>query len=213
MHYLWSDTETSGKNKLKHKILTVYFAIYNDKLEFMDELDLKVKPDDCKSVEDIPFQPEALETNGINLEQHINDPETITYSEAKKVIIEFLEKYKIPNKRKHFRLSGHNVEFDKQFILEMLVDEDSWEKLVHYNTIDTLRITTFLQDCGFIPADVGSLGSMVEYFGIPMGLAHNAREDIKMTVNLYRAILQMMKEKKNNLSGVSEHSLLSIVEL
>ena len=212
MHYLWTDVEAGGKDEKKNPLLQVYLAIYNDKLEFLDELDLYVKPDG-KEWNEVDVEQEALDVNGIDLEKHFKNPNTIAYSEANKLIIEFLSKYKIPNKRKHFRLSGHNVEFDKKFILAQLVDEDSWEKLVHYNTIDTLRICTFLQDCGFIAADVGSLTSLVEYFNIPLGQAHNAREDIKMTVELYRAILKMMKEKKNNMSGIAEHSLLSIVEL
>jgi DNA polymerase III alpha subunit (gram-positive type) len=213
MHYLWSDAETSGLNPKKHKVLTAYFAIYNEKMEFLDELDLKVKPDNCQSIADIPFEQEALDVTGINLEDHIKDPATITYSEAAVIITKFLEKHKIPNKRKHFRLSGHNVEFDRGFYLAMLVDEDSWEKLVHPRCLDTMVITTFLQDCNLIPGDLGNLGSLVEYFGIPMGKAHNAREDIKMTVQFYLALLAMMKDKKNNMSGISEHSLLSIVEL
>lgn len=213
MHYLWSDSETSGTNPNKHKILTVYFAIYNDKLEFLDELDLKVKPDNCQSIADIPFEQEALDITKINLEDHIKDPNTITYSEASKLVIAFLEKHKIPNKRKHFRLSGHNVGFDRDFIENQLVDIDLWEKLVHHRDLDTLIITTFLQDAELIPSDLGSLGSLVEYFGIPMGKAHDAREDIKMTVAYYKSLLKMMKDRKNNMSGVSEHSLLSIVEL
>lgn len=212
MHYLWSDSETSGKNPLKHSLLQVYFAVYNENLEFMDELELYLKPDNGDWTS-INYEQEALDITGINLEEHFKNPNTITYSEGSKKLIEFLTKYKIPNKRKHFRLSGHNVEFDKRFILAQLAEEEEWEKLVHYNTIDTLRITTFLQDVGFIPNDVGSLTSMVEYFNIPLGKAHDAREDIKMTVDLYSAIKKMMKEKKNNISGISEHSLLSIVEV
>lgn len=212
MHYLWSDTETSGTNPAIHKVLTAYFTVYNEQLEFMDELELFVKPDDWET-NPIIQDPGAFAVTGIVIEDHVNNPRTVTYSEAKKIILAFLTKYKIPNKRKHFRLSGHNVEFDKRFINAHLVEEEDWEKLVHYNTIDTLRICTFLQDMGYIAGDVGSLTSLVEYFGIPLGKAHDAKGDVKMNIEVYRNIKKMMADKKNNVSGISEHSLLSIVEL
>lgn len=212
MHYLWSDCETGGKKKEKHPLLQAYFAVYNDKMEFVDELELFLKPDEGDHTT-VCVEQEALDVTGINIEEHFKSPNTITYTEGRKLLLDFLTKHKIPNKRKHFRLSGHNVAFDLGFINTYLLDEDEWEKLVHYLLIDTLRICTFLQDCGLIAGDIGNLGSLVEYFGIPKDQAHNARGDIKMNVGVYKALLQMMKERKNNMSGISEHNLLSIVEL
>lgn len=211
MHYLWLDLETTGTDEKKHEILTAYFTVYNDKLEFVDELELLLKPDDANK--NILYDPEAFEVTGIVLEDHLKNPETITYAEGKKKINDLLIKHKIPQKRKHFRFSGQNVEFDVKFLKEILSDEDGWEKLVHHGNIDTFRICTFLQDCGFLPVDIGNLGSLVEYFGLPMGEAHNAKADVKMTIEVYRSIKKMMSEKKGNMSGVSEHDLLSIVEL
>lgn len=211
MLYLWNDTETTGTNEAKHELLTAYFAIYNENLEFVDELDLMLKPDDADKV--ILYEKEAFEVTGIVLEDHLKNPHTITYSEGIKKLNIFLSKHKIPHKRKHYRFSGQNVEFDVKFLKQHLGDEEGWEKLMHHGNIDTFRICSFLQDCDFLPMDIGNLGSLVEYFGLPMLQAHTAKDDVIMTIAVYKAMKQMMKDKKNGMSGIVENNLLSIVEL
>lgn len=212
MNFLWTDCETTGLNNSKHDILTLYMGVYNESMELIDELDLQLKPDHG-DINRIIYDPEAAQVTGINLVEHLADPATITYEQGKELILALFEKHKIPKKRKHYRLSGHNVDFDKNFILAKIMELDEWEKYVHYSTLDTLKIMVFLQDVGLVPADLGNLGSLVEYFGIPLGKAHNAREDIKMNVEVYKSIRTMMKVNKNGFSGVSDHNLLSIVEL
>ena len=208
MHYLWYDCETGGTDRDVHTLLTAYFAIYNEQWEKLDELELFMKPDEG----DIVAVQEALEVTGIGIKSHLEDPRTITMSEAKKVLIEFLEKHKIKGKRRHFRPCGQNIGFDENFVMAQLVPEEEWRKLVHYRAIDTLQILTFLQDVGFLPKELGNLGSQVEYFSIPEGKAHDAKEDIRMTVDVYRAYRKLLIDKKDNISGVSTNSLLSIVE-
>lgn len=212
MNYLWTDCETTGKDEKKHDILTLYMGVYNDNQELIDELDLMLKPDH-NDINKIIYDPEAAEVTGIDLITHFNDPATITYEQAKLKILSLFEKHKIPKKRTHFRLCGHNVSFDKKFILAKIMSEDEWESWVHYAHLDTFVIATFLKDVELIAGDVGNLGSLVEYFGIPIGKAHNAREDIKMNVEVYKAIKSMMKIRKDSFSGVSDHNLLSIVEI
>lgn len=207
MHYLFVDTETSGISPQKHSLLTAYFGVYNDKLEFIDELDLYLKPDDGNVICD----PKAMEITGIKIDEHLVVADT--YSEGKKKLLSLLAKHKIPGKRKHYRLCGHNIDFDKHFLFAQFIDQDEWEKLVHYNTIDTLRVCTFLQDVGIIPNDLGQLSALVEFFNIPMGNAHNAKEDIKMTVEVYRAMKKMMENRKLDMIGNIDSSLLSIVEM
>lgn len=92
------------------------------------------------------------------------------------------------------------------------MDKETWNKYVHYNTLDTLRILTFLQDIGFLPVELGKLGSMVEYFNIPMGQAHNAKEDTRMTVDVYQAMRKLLMTQKNTINESSNNSLLEIIE-
>lgn len=208
MHYLFYDCETGGTDPNRHSIMTAYFMIYNENFEKLDELELYLKPDDGKLV----YVQEALEVTGIDPKAHLEDSRTITYSEGRKVLLEFLEKHKIKGKRRHYRPSGQNIGFDEAMIIGQLVPEEEWRKLVHYRAVDTLQILTFLQILGFLPKDLGDLTSQVEYFNIPKGRAHDAKEDVRMTVDVFRAYLKLMEDKKDNISGVEVNNLLSIVE-
>ena len=210
MHYLFFDCETGGTNENIHSLLTVYFAIYDDNFNLLDELDLKLKP----SSGELVTTPKALEITGIDIAEHLADPETITYEAGRQLLHAMLAKHKIKGKRSHYRPSGQNVGFDIAFVKAQLVDLDDWEKLVHYRPVDTLSITTILQDVGILPKDLGPLASLVEYFKIPMGNAHNAKEDIRMTVDVYKAIIALLVSLKGNaITGVKNNSLLEIIEL
>jgi oligoribonuclease (3'-5' exoribonuclease) len=209
MVYNWFDCETSGTNPKIHSVLTAYFAIYNEKLEFIDELELFLKPDNGKVV----AEEQALKVNKINLEEHLKNPNTITYSESKVKILEFLKKHK-PKGRSKLRPSGHNIEFDKKFIIENdILDEEEWASCLHHNPIDTLRIVTFLQDIGVLPDDIGRLTDFVEHLGVAKRDAHDAREDVKMNVEGYKILKNMLTERKNNIALVAGSDLLKIVEL
>jgi DNA polymerase III alpha subunit (gram-positive type) len=206
-HFLFFDTETGGFDSKVNSLLTAYFGVYDSDLNFIDDLYLQLKPSDLSKLN---VNKDALDVNKINIEEHINDPNTITYEEGAKKLMALLEKNKIPRKRKSFIPAGHNISFDYNFIWDQLMDKETWEKNVHYRKIDTNDITSFLKDVNIFPEDLGNLGSLVEYFGIPMGEAHNAKGDIEMNVEVYRRIRSLMNAKKKEMIGNS--SLLSIIE-
>jgi len=209
MHYLWYDTETGGLEADTHSLLTAYFGIYDREFNMIDDLYLQLKPEDEST---ICVTPKAMEITGINLEDHLRDPNTITYPEGAKKLLTMLNKHKIPRKRKHYRPSGHNLDFDQDFIWGQLLPKEDWMKTVHYNTLDTLRGLTMFQDMGLMPVELGQLTSLVEYFDIKMGEAHNAREDIKMNIEVYKRMKSMFQEKKKDFAGNSNNSLLGIIE-
>ena len=210
MNYLAFDCETSGTNPKEHMLLTIYFGVYNSDFELIDELDMYLKPDTENHGEKV--EEKALEITGIDVQSHLANPDTITYTQGAAKLSELLEKHKIKGKRIHYRPIGQNIEFDLKFVYEKLMSQELWEKKVHYKYLDTLRIVTFLQDVGILASDIGNLSSLVEYFNIPMGQAHNAKEDVRMTVDVYKALKSMLNEKKDNFSGVSNNSLLEIIE-
>ena len=209
MHYLWFDTETGGLNPKIHSILTAYFAICDKDLTLLDELYLQLKPEDLSQLN---VTTEAMNVNKINLEEHLKDPNTITYAEGQKILMAFLAKNKIKGKRRSFQPCGHNIPFDEEFVWQQLVPKELWSKDVHYRRLDTSSICSFLKDMDILPQDVGSLTSLVDYFGIPMGEAHNARGDVLMNIEVYKAIKSLMKDKKEGFTGVVNTSLLQIVE-
>ena len=210
MHYLFFDTETTGVDAQVDHILTAYFGIYGADFQLLDELYLQLKPEDI-SVLDPHSQ--AFAVNGIDLRKHLEDPLTVSYAEGRKKLTEMLTRHKIAGKKRSYRPCGHNVDFDVKFVNERLLDRETWGKIVHYNTLDTLRIATFLQDAGFLPVELGKLESFVKYFNIPMGETHHAREDTRMTVDVYKALRNLLISQKKTLGGVtSGNSLLDIIE-
>jgi oligoribonuclease (3'-5' exoribonuclease) len=205
---MWFDTETGGTIAKVHSLLTAYFAICDKNLNVIDELYLQLKPED---VTKLNLSPEAMAVNKIDINEHLKDPNTVTYQEGRVKLKNFLLKNKIKGKRKSFMPCGHNVSFDKEFIWEQLMPQDEFEEEVHYRTIDTSSICTFLKDVEILPVDVGSLGSLVEHFGIPPREAHTAKGDVLMNIEVYKAMKNMMKTRKKDTIGGTD-SLLKILE-
>lgn len=208
MNYLWYDTETTGLDADKSIPLTAYFAVCDKDLNIIDSLDLKLKP---PSMEGILVEEGAMKVNGIDLEKHLADPETILFSEAEKKILELIERNKIKGKRKSFTQAGHNLDFDKRFVFKHIISQEKFEKDVHYRTLDTSSITNFLKDVGIFPDHLGNLSSLVEYFKIVIKDAHTAKGDVTMNIEVYKNIKKMMAQSKTSMANIDKN-LLSIIE-
>ena len=85
MYYLAFDCETTGLTSYCN-ILTAYFIILDNNLNKIDDLDLKIKHDFYT------VYTKALEINKIDLLKH--DKEGIILNQAKKLLLDFLNKYK-----------------------------------------------------------------------------------------------------------------------
>lgn len=209
MHYLAFDLETGGKYASKDAILEGYFAIYDENRVFLDDLYIRFKPDLTK----YSVSQEALDVNKIDMNELMSDPTALTYEQAQKAILDFLSKHKIKGKRRHFTPLGQNVKFDIDFIVAQLIPLEDWEKLVHYIALDTLQAVSILKDCDILPTDIGNLSSLVEYFEIPLGEAHTARDDVKMTVEVYWKIKDLLMGAKKSIAlNATNDELLSVVE-
>jgi len=205
-YYVALDTETGGLNPETSDILTFYMGVLDEDFKLIDEINLKLKPDDRLPI----VEAGALKVNRIDIQEHLNSPETITYSKASKQIIAMLKKYVKKNGRySNIRPIGQNIQFDLDYIWKYLVDRNTWDSLVHYGKIDTKSIVEFLKDSGWFPRELGSLGSIVEYLQLPKRLAHNAREDTLMCVDVYKKIIEIMKSKKEN---SAQQDLISLLE-
>jgi oligoribonuclease (3'-5' exoribonuclease) len=207
MNYILAmDTETGGLDPNNSDILTIYIGVFDETLQLLEELDLKLKPDNRLPLATVV----ALNVNKINLTEHLNNPDTVTYSEAKNRILQLIKKYlKKRGRYSNLRPLGQNVYFDLSFIWQHLIPRAEWDALVHYGVRDTKLCVDFLKDCGFFPKELGNLSSLVEYFGLPKLTAHSAKEDTIMTVNVYRKLLEFMASKKDN---GSQQDLISLLE-
>lgn len=203
--YLWNDCETGGLKRKNADILTAYFAIFDDSGKFVEDLALKLKPDDRLPMADAG----ALKVNKIDIKAHLEDPETITYSEGRKKLLALIKKYLKKNGRySNIILAGYNVRFDLGFINEYLIPEDEWEELVHYKIHDVMDGVDFLKRNGWLPADIGKLEKCAEYFEVAKGIAHTAKDDIFMTIAVDGKIKELMDSKKNGGQAVDLITLL-----
>lgn len=212
MHYLFYDCETGGFNPDQDSLLTAYFEVCGENLITKDSLYLQLKPADITKLN---ASAEALQVNKINIQEHVDDPNTLTYTEGREKLLDFLKKHKIKGKRKHFRPCGHNINFDNRFLWKQMIPQDEWEKLVHYHQLDTTNVATFLQDTGILPLKLNTkLTGLVEYFGITEIDAHNAMGDVKMNIQVYKKMRELLSSVKKNvaLESSSENNLLKIIE-
>jgi DNA polymerase III alpha subunit (gram-positive type) len=180
------DNETGGIAP-ETSLLTVYFAILDDKLNLVDELDLKLKPNDGK-----PYLVEAggLAVNKINLIEH--DKTAITYSEGGQLLVKLLKKHAVGKDR--LTPLGHNVTFDIRGVTNNLLGDKTWNQFVSYKIQDTQVCARFLQLKGYFPADMSmSLGSLANHFNIKLtdGTEHESKYDTQLTIEVYKRLLSI----------------------
>lgn len=183
--YIALDTETGGIGP-EVSLLTAYLAVFDENLNRVGDIYLKVKPDNELYV----LQAKALEVNKIDIVTH--DAEAITYSDAKHFLYNFLKTHYMGEKLIPI---GHGVVFDIRKIQQHLISIGSWENFVSYRSLDTSPIARFLIAAGLVPDSVkGSLESLVEHFGLPpIGDLHDARIDTLMTVEVLKKLLGLIK--------------------
>jgi DNA polymerase III alpha subunit (gram-positive type) len=180
------DNETGGLAQ-ETSLLTVYFAILDDKLNQIDELDLRLKPNNGG-----PYLVEAggLEVNKINLIEH--DKTAITYSEGGQALVKLLKKHAIGKDR--LTPLGHNVFFDIRGVTTHLLGDKTWNQFVSYKIQDTQQCASFLQRKGLLPPDMSvSLGSLAKHFNISLtsGVEHESKYDTLLTIEVYKRLLTL----------------------
>jgi DNA polymerase III alpha subunit (gram-positive type) len=202
------DTETGGLDPKTSDLLTIYIGIADENFKVIDELDLKLKPDNDR----LPVtEAGAMKVNGIDLQKHLADPTTLTYSDASAQIQTMLKRHLKKNGRYSNLIPlGHNIPFDLNFIHHHIMNKEEWEKFCHYRTIDTNPIIWLMKDSGWWPNDLSNLGSVVDFLGLPKRNAHTAKDDTLMTLDLYKKMLEIMKAKKEG--GGATQDLIALLE-
>ncbi len=204
--YAFFDTETGGLT-VSEDILTFWMGMFDEDFKLLEELDLKLKPNDGRW----PVANEgALKVNGINLEAHMADISTVPYSEGNKKLSEMLKRHlKKRGRFSNLIPAGHNVDFDIRFINAHLMGEAEWNSLMHYSKVDTKVEGDFLKRCGWLPPDLGTLISYADYFQVPKRKAHSAKEDTLMCVDVCVKMTNLLKDRKN--SNIN-YDLISLLE-
>lgn len=197
------DVETGGLD-LEHSLLTLYMCVLDEDGNVIDELDLKLKPNDGK----YNTTQEAMDVNGINLEEHDKDFETLTYAEGKEKLLKFTTKHS--SGKRSLRPAGHNIgDFDLPMIRHHLkFSKEEWNNIFHYRLLDTSPILTVMQDAGWLPEELGSQDSLVKYYGVKKLKSHIAKNDTLMWVGVYNAMVKSLRSSKNTLSSNADELLI-----
>lgn len=184
---LFLDTETGGTNEQIHSLLTVGMALVNDdfstKAEFYGHLDL-----DSYNV-----TKKALELNKIDLVNIGNEG----YGYSKLEMINTIKQFLINNKAElPITVIGHNVDFDLRFLRKLFIDceiDNEFYNIFSYRKIDT---STLLQTVSILKpkCNISSLDSAIKFFNVEFdkNKRHNALEDVKVTIQIYKNLLEMI---------------------
>jgi hypothetical protein len=205
--YLGFDLETGDLEPCDGDLLTGYFSMLDEDFKIIDELSLQLKPEGRLPV----ANPRALATNGIDLQKHIEDPNTVVYAEGRKKLLAMIDRH-LKKKGRYSNIipMGYNIlTFDIPWAHYHLLDKATWNSKIHYKALDVMQHVDMLKQYGWLPPSVGNLASAVEFFGVAKGQAHVARDDILMTVGVLRGIQNLMDSKKN---GGSSQDLISLLE-
>lgn len=208
-YFLAFDTETGDLNPESGDLLTAYFAILNENFNIVEELDLQLKPNGGR----IPVAAAgALKVNGINLKEHVEDPNTLTYADGAAVLTTMINKYlKKYRGKSNIIPMGYNIlGFDIAWIQHHLLPKKDWNNLMHYKSTDVMCEVDFLKVCGWLPSTIGSLGTVVEHLQLPVLNAHEAKSDVLMTISVHKKLLEIMKSKENG--GSTTQDLISMLE-
>lgn len=207
-YYIALDTETGSVYPEKGDLLTAYFAVLDEEFNILEELDLKLKPNNGR----LPIaEYGALKINGINIKDHMNDSKTIYYSLGKDRLLTLLNKYLKKNRGKsNLQVFGYNViGFDIGFLQHYLLPKENWDNIFHYKSVDIMQHIDFLKFHGWLPKEIGNLNSVVDHFGIQKLNAHEAKSDVLMTIEVHKKLIELMDSKKN---GGQQQDLIALLE-
>jgi hypothetical protein len=205
--FLAFDTETGGLTP-KQDLLTFYGAMMDENYQILEELDLKLKPNDGR----LPnVEVGALKVNGIDIQKHLADPTTVDYATGGKLLKEMIKRHLKKNGRYSNILSyGYNIFFDEVFVKAYLMTDEEWVSMVHYKRADIMAEVDMLKRHGWLPRELGSLVTVIDFFGLPKRPAHVAKNDILMTIDVDKKIKELMESKKSGGSGGAD--LISLLE-
>ncbi len=176
------DSETSGIGE-KYGLQQWSAVAYNNSKK-IGSIDLKIKIFETDLID-----PKALEVHGL-------DPtEGLEPREAHKQMVAWLGKFvdKFKKEDKFYPLA-YNGGFDIDRTIEFCKKCDdpyfgSWQ---NFNVIDPLAYARLFRYLGFIDLPNLKLGTLCEYYGIPLK-AHDAESDIEAAVKLAGMFIQAIK--------------------
>lgn len=188
--YLFIDTETGGVTT-EHSLLAVTAIITDANFKIIKlgtyDLGLTLNIRSSKYV----VNAKALAINKIDIVSH--DQTAIDVSKAKTKLLSYLEEGLKFTGRRAFVVAGHNVDFDRRFLLSNLLTQEDWDRYMTYPFLDTAIIARLLNaldmhDQGY------SLAHLVNKFcpEYKTGIMHSSLGDTMATIELARKFVSLL---------------------
>lgn len=186
------DCETGGTIP-EASLLSLSGVVTNHKLEVLDTINLKIKPNDSV----YRLTANSIAINNINIVEH--DKTALTEAEASNEFYNFVCKNSIGSEDSEKLIpTGHNVNFDIKFVKNHLLkpdihEGDKWERFFTYRSMDTAAVAQFLILAGKLPDTIdGSLKSLANFFDIDYSKAHDAEIDVEITLNVLKKLIGLV---------------------
>ena len=184
--YLALDTEDGGIGD-DLSILTLGMVFLNDQLEKVEEVHLKLIPDN----KIYHVTASGMSVNKIDLVQL--EKEGISYRDAGTKIYKLLSLYYTKSSR--ITVVGKGIHGDLSKIWKHLIRRDSWETFCAYSPIEISSVVKFLVVIGKLPHDMpDSLEGMGEYFGLDTSEIHDALFDARLTAQVWIQLIYLMRQ-------------------
>jgi DNA polymerase III epsilon subunit-like protein len=177
MRLIFTDTETGGLDPTSTDLLTVALIATEGNV-VLGTLELAVQAS--------RVTPEAMAVNKIDLDQH--NAKAMPKGLAIAKITDFLCLF--PGDRNKAVLAGHNVSFDRGFLVELFRQEGAdFQTVVSHHMIDTVALAILMADAGHPKPDSFSLGPCLKAWGLTFeGEAHTAMADARASFGLYNTM-------------------------
>lgn len=203
MSYFFYDMETGGLDEKKVSPLSLSAKITDDNFNKMLEFDMFIKPDDGI----YRLEAKGMEINKINLVDH--DAVAITETQAAYKILGWLTTKYLGIGRP--KLVTHNGDLDKRFLKQMFQNANiDFYQCFSKRSLDTAATALFLQTIGIIPQNNSC--SLVQLFlhyypdkSSVLKTAHTANTDAEMTLAVFKAMRQSVKDIYSISQGRQSH--------
>ena len=185
--YFLFDCETGGGRDKDVSLLTLYGVLLDEKLNVLDSIDLYVAPKDGV----YHVEAEGLKKNGISLIEH--NIRAKAEPDAASEFRNFVLKHYDFHNQDTLIPAGHNVDFDIAFANKLL-PQFHWDRFFSKRTLDTASIARFLQLGGRFDVKNPTLENLSGHFGIPYVNEHTAEGDVKITLEVLKAMIDLIKQ-------------------
>lgn len=94
-----------------------------------------------------------------------------------------------------YRFGGWNINFDVSFFRKLCHKSGLMVKYnkINHRHLDIQTIGFLTNQLGLLPTNQNSLSDWIQYFGLKRGSYHSALEDSKLTLEVYKSLLSILK--------------------